>query len=619
MGSRYDGEIRIDTGIDEKGFNRGIKNLGGQVKDLGMSMAVSVSRALTSFVKTVSVISLMIFAVKKLVNSIKNSVNSIIQAGQRTEALKADFDALRVSVRNAFTPLLSVALPLLQQVAQWLTKIFNIIGMVIGALTGQTKVMRATASATGDAAGGAGKLAKNTKEAEKAAKGTLAAFDEINVLDIEEPISDEDFGGGGGAGAGLGEFEMVEIDSQILGWVNKVKEFLEPLKEPLQGLWDALKGLWDAAKEAFEPWVEGLKESGIAEFLRDVLIVIIERLTERVEELTEWINNNQEAFRILTVVLAAVGVALLLILSPALAIKLLIAAIIILLIALIAYWPEVKEAAVKAWEAIRDWAIRAWENIKETWQNVKTWFVEKVWQPLVDGAANILNSIGRFFTNLWNNVTAWSANAINNVINFFVNLYNSAANIINGIGQFFANLWNNLIAGWQNFFRFIGNGFSLAFNGVISVVKGAINLIIGFINAMMSAIASGINVVINALNKLNFTVPNWVPVFGGNSWGFNITSIAAPRIPLLAQGAVIPPNSQFLAVMGDQRAGRNIETPEGLMRQIIREELESMDLGEQEITINFAGNLGALVRELRPYIEKENVRVGRSMIRGVVR
>jgi hypothetical protein len=276
----------------------------------------------------------------------------------------------------------------------------------------------------------------------------------------------------------------------------------------------------------------------------------------------------------------------------------------------------VKEAAVKAWEAIRDWAIQAWENIKETWQNVNTWFIEKVWQPLTQWAANVLNSIGQFFSNLWTSVTTWSANAINNVIKLFVNLYSSAINIINGIGQFFANLWNNLIAGWQNFFRFIGDGFSLAFNGVVSVVKGAINLMIGFINAMMSAIASGINVVINALNKLSFTVPDWVPVFGGNNWGFNLSPISAPQIPKLAQGAVIPPNSQFLAVMGDQRAGRNIETPEGLMRQIVREELEGMQ-GNQEVTINFAGNLGALVRELRPYIEKEDRRMGVSLVRGI--
>lgn len=43
-------------------------------------------------------------------------------------------------------------------------------------------------------------------------------------------------------------------------------------------------------------------------------------------------------------------------------------------------------------------------------------------------------------------------------------------------------------------------------------------------------------------------------------------------IPALATGAVIPPNREFLAVLGDQKSGTNIEAPEGLIRKIVREE-----------------------------------------------
>lgn len=39
-----------------------------------------------------------------------------------------------------------------------------------------------------------------------------------------------------------------------------------------------------------------------------------------------------------------------------------------------------------------------------------------------------------------------------------------------------------------------------------------------------------------------------------------------------ADGAVIPPNREFMAVFGDQRSGNNIEAPEALIRQIVREE-----------------------------------------------
>ncbi len=52
----------------------------------------------------------------------------------------------------------------------------------------------------------------------------------------------------------------------------------------------------------------------------------------------------------------------------------------------------------------------------------------------------------------------------------------------------------------------------------------------------------------------------------------NLAALASLPIPRLAQGTVIPPNREFLAVLGDQSSGNNIEAPEGLLRQIAREE-----------------------------------------------
>ena len=585
MGSGYDGSIRIDTKIDESGFGKGVKNLTSQIKELGWGMALGAARFVSSMATAASQITIIIFGISRLIRGISTAVNRIMSMGGRTQALKQDFANLRVAVGNAFLPLLSVALPLLQQVAQWLTRIFNIIGMVIGALFGQKTVMQATAAATSGAAGSAKKLADETERAEEAAKGSLAAFDEINVLEQEEPPKEpdvaDDFGGGGDIG-GIGGGVEVPILQGILDFVQKIKDFLEPLKEPLQRLWDSLVGLWDATKKAFEPWIEWAKESGILEFIRDLVILGIDWLSERIQDLTKWIGNNEKAWRIILVVLAAIGLALLLILSPAALVVAIVLAIIAVVVLLVSWWPTLKQAA-----------IDALNGLKVGWGMLADWFRTKVWQPLTNWAANTLNSIGRFFTNLWTNVTSWSANALNSIGRFFLNLSNGAAKVLNAIGA----------------------GFRIVFNGVVNVVKGAINLIIGFINGMMSAIATGINTVIGALNSLNFNVPDWVPLIGGQSWGFNISPVSAPQIPLLAQGAVIPPNSQFLAVLGDQRAGRNIETPEGLMRQIVREELEGMQ-GGQEVTINFAGSLGALVRELKPHIDRENTRIGYSVVRG---
>ncbi len=78
------------------------------------------------------------------------------------------------------------------------------------------------------------------------------------------------------------------------------------------------------------------------------------------------------------------------------------------------------------------------------------------------------------------------------------------------------------------------------------------------INGLIGVIEKGINWVIEKINTLSWDVPDWVPVIGGQKWGFNFNQI---KIPRLAQGAVIPPNREFLAVLGDQKQGVNIEAP----------------------------------------------------------
>ena len=93
-------------------------------------------------------------------------------------------------------------------------------------------------------------------------------------------------------------------------------------------------------------------------------------------------------------------------------------------------------------------------------------------------------------------------------------------------------------------------------NGLIAGFEAGINGIIGMFEKM-------INWIVNGLNKISFDIPDWVPGIGGKTFGFNLQQVKFNRvsIPRLAQGAVIPPNREFLAVLGDQKQGVNIETP----------------------------------------------------------
>jgi ABC-type molybdate transport system substrate-binding protein len=90
--------------------------------------------------------------------------------------------------------------------------------------------------------------------------------------------------------------------------------------------------------------------------------------------------------------------------------------------------------------------------------------------------------------------------------------------------------------------------------------------------------------------------------------------VKAPKIPKLATGAVIPKNAEFAAILGDNKKENEILAPESTIRRIVAEEIANMQ-NSQTVTINFAGSLSAFIRELRPYIEKENSRAGVSLIK----
>lgn len=150
-------------------------------------------------------------------------------------------------------------------------------------------------------------------------------------------------------------------------------------------------------------------------------------------------------------------------------------------------------------------------------------------------------------------------------------------NIFGAVKQIFigiVNFVNGVLSGnWEQAWNGIKNILGGAWNGMVSVIKSPINLIIGLMNGLLRAAQIMQNGVAKALNKINVSVPSWVTSLTGvRSLGFHIGYWSAPHIPYLAQGAVIPPNKEFMAVLGDQKSGNNIEAPEGLIRKIVREE-----------------------------------------------
>lgn len=171
------------------------------------------------------------------------------------------------------------------------------------------------------------------------------------------------------------------------------------------------------------------------------------------------------------------------------------------------------------------------------------------------------------------------------------------SDVIDGVKQIFGG-----------FIDFLTGVFTLdwkkAWEGIKEIFRGICNTIVGVFEATVNLIIKGINWLISKLNSLleNSLLAKGLDLIGIEFRG--IPQIPEVHIPRLAQGAVIPPNREFMAVLGDQKQGTNIEAPADLIRQIVREEINNFGGGE-DITIKFTGDLAQLARVLSPEITRQ--------------
>ena len=288
-----------------------------------------------------------------------------------------------------------------------------------------------------------------------------------------------------------------------------------------------------------------------------------------------------------TAVTTAFGAAMNFLASPIGLVVIAIVALIAIIVLLIANWDTVKAAVLTAWEAITGALATAAD-----------WFNTNVIQPIVgffttafdwistklqEGLAfvqNIFTRISGFMQGVFAKDWTEQFGAFGNVLNAFFanveNVWNSVKDIFNGIVSFVKNVFaGDWGAAWDS----IVSVFKGIWDYLVAVVKAPINMIIGLINGLVQGVVDGINLVIGALNGISFDIPDWVPVIGGQTFGFNLTPLVAPKIPLLAQGAVLPANKPFLAMVGDQRHGTNVEAPLATIQEAVAQVMENQFSG----------------------------------------
>lgn len=290
----------------------------------------------------------------------------------------------------------------------------------------------------------------------------------------------------------------------------------------------------------------------------------------------------------------------------------------------VSIFSDIKDKVVKKWEEIKTDTKRTWENvgttIKTSWENIKTnvstkvdfvkTSVSRAWENVKTNSKNTWDGIKTNLSGTWENLKSSAHTRFDNiktsVIDAWSRTQSSSNNVWGGIKNDLLGTWENLRGSAVNAFGMISSAVQnawdglkestrRAWDGLVNIIKSPVNAVIGVLNSLIRGVATMVNNIAEMLNSLKIDIPDWVPGIGGGTLGFNIPTWTPGQIPYLATGAVIPPNKEFMAVLGDQKHGNNIEAPEALIRNIIREELRRNQPNNNGGSYQFTANLNRRV------------------------
>lgn len=463
----------------------------------------------------------------------------------------------RESIAQLKGALLTLAQPLVSVIVPAFTLLVKVITAVVSQITRLVALISGkSVKATADSAKALNKQTnalKGTGNAAKKAAGQLAAFDEINQISTDTA---NDMGGGASADAITPDFSYMDDIS------DRLKKIADAVMLIAAGL-----ALWKISSSL--PGVLGtiLKKLGGILIAVGGLIILWESLSDAWNNGVNWKNllgslaGTAALAGGLALAFGKVGAGIGLVIAGAAMI------------------------------------ITAFKDICDNGANLQN--------TLLLIAGIVATGLGFFFL---------TGSVIPLVIAGIATVVTAVLALTGNLTEFARNLKDNILGGIIQFIKgaFTGDMKS-AFEGLKKVFKGLINADIILVESFINTVIRALNWLIKQINKISFDVPDWVPGIGGKTLGVNIPAISEKKLPRLATGTVIPPNKEFLAVLGDQKSGTNIEAPLATIEQAVANVLAQQSRN-QNITIEFSGNLAALARVLNPHIKSENTRVGGNLV-----
>ena len=258
-------------------------------------------------------------------------------------------------------------------------------------------------------------------------------------------------------------------------------------------------------------------------------------------------------------------------------------------------WQGIKEIADGAWSFIKDVVSGAWEIIKTVTKGalsiIKS-IISTAWNAIKALTSTIWNAIKKTLSGLWNSLKSTASTVFNAIKTKVVGVWDSVKNKTSKTWENVATFVSNKVEAIKNAitnkFNAARDAVRSAFEGIVDFIKAPVNQAISIVNNAVGMINNAIGGIESAFSFGPWTVPT---PFGSKTIGFHATFPRIGTIPYLASGAVIPPRSEFLAVLGDQKKGNNLEAPESLLRQIVREESGKGqgDGNTYNVTVNASG------------------------------
>lgn len=222
-------------------------------------------------------------------------------------------------------------------------------------------------------------------------------------------------------------------------------------------------------------------------------------------------------------------------------------------------WEIIKEKSEEISEAIRSKIQSKWDEIKqnteEKWGNIKE-KIKSTWENMKTDASSGAESIKSKVKDKWEGIKSSTASNWDNIKSKLYDTWDR----LKSKSSAFSDMKSNISSAWESIKRTTES----IWGSIARVIRDPINSIISSLNGLISRMASAVNGIADMLNSLSFDIPDWL---GGGSLSLNLPKWTPRKIPYLATGTVVPPNREFMAVLGDNKREPEVVSPLSTIEQ----------------------------------------------------